>query len=94
VRLVFDRIITAFPNPHRCLVAATRSSGLRKTCARTVTAGSLSIAGHRGANHLVFAGQISRTNKLKPGRYELIITASDTTGQSSTPVPLSFTITK
>jgi hypothetical protein len=55
-------------------------------------AGSLTLARHGGANHLAFAGRISRTKQLRPGRYEMIITASDTTGQHSTPVSLNFTI--
>jgi 6-phosphogluconolactonase len=93
VRFAFERLVAGSLGPHGC-VADTRSPGLHKRCTRTVAAGSLSLAGHSGTNHLAFAGQISRTNELRPGRYELVITASDTTGQSSTPVSLSFTITQ
>ncbi len=59
-----------------------------------VARGTLSFTGHSGTNHVVFAGRISRTNKLKPGRYELIITATNSTGQRSAPVSLGFTITR
>ncbi len=43
---------------------------------------------------MIFAGWISHTSKLKPGRYELTIIATNSTGQRSTPVSLSFTIVK
>jgi hypothetical protein len=61
---------------------------------RHVTRGTLSFTGHSGTNDVVFAGRISRTNKLKPGRYEIIITATSSAGQRSAPVSLSFTIVK
>jgi predicted phage tail protein len=43
---------------------------------------------------VIFAGRMSRTSKLKPGQYELTITATNSSGQRSTPVSLSFTIVK
>jgi len=78
---------------HNCL-AKTNNKTQRKNCNITVTRGMLSFTGHSGANNVAFAGRISRTNKLKPGRYELTITATDSTGQRSAPVSLSFTIVK
>jgi hypothetical protein len=40
-----------------------------------------------------FDGRISTTKKLTPGRYRLVITATDTAdGQQSTSRSLSFTI--
>jgi hypothetical protein len=68
-------------------------------CKRTVTAGTLSFTGHSGMNRVVFQGRISRANKLKPGRYTLVITATNTAGQTSAgqtsaPQKLSFTIVK
>jgi 6-phosphogluconolactonase (cycloisomerase 2 family) len=87
VRFAFKRLLVG------CVTGA-QSSGPRKSCTRTVTAGSLLLAGHSGMNDLAFAGRISRTTLLRPGRYELAITASGTTGQSSTPVSLSFTIAR
>jgi hypothetical protein len=78
---------------HNCL-ARTNNKIQRKSCNNTVTRGMLSLTGHSGANNAAFAGRISRTNKLKPGRYELTITATNSTGQRSAPVSLSFTIVK
>jgi len=72
---------------------ARTASNMRKSCEHTVKRGTLSFTGHSGKNNVVFAGRISPSSKLKPGRYELIITATNTTGRSA-PVSLSFTITR
>ena len=77
---------------HKC-VAQTKKNAKRRTCKRTVTVASLSFAGHGGTNKVAFQGRISRSQKLKPGRYTLIITATNTVGHS-TPKKLSFTIVK
>ncbi len=61
---------------------------------RRVRSGTLSFPGHSGTNMVAFAGRISRADKLKPGRYELLITATNSAGQHSQSVSLSFTIVK
>jgi hypothetical protein len=77
----------------RCL-AQTRKNRHRHACKRTVIRGTLSFTGHSGTNRVSFQGRISRTKKLKPGRYTLIITATNTAGQRSSPKTLRFTIVK
>jgi hypothetical protein len=59
-----------------------------------VAAGSFTLAGHLGTNTVRFAGRISPTNKLKPGRYTLQITATNTQDEHSVPQSLTFTIVK
>jgi alpha-tubulin suppressor-like RCC1 family protein len=59
-----------------------------------VTKGKLVLPGHSGTNTTTFAGRISHASKLEPGRYQLTITATNLTGQHSTPVSLRFTILK
>jgi DNA-binding beta-propeller fold protein YncE len=76
---------------HRC-IAQTNKNRHRASCRRTVTAGTLSFAGHSGTNKVVFQGRISRSRKLKPGRYTLVMTATNFAGARSAPVSLSFTI--
>ena len=56
--------------------------------------GTLSFMGHNGTNKVVFQGRISRSKKLKPGLYTLIITATNSAGARSTPVTLRFTIVR
>ncbi len=92
VSLSFLQLLGGRRSDHGCL-AATHDMQ-RESCSYTVTRGTLSFAGHSGTNNVVFAGRILRTNKLKPGRYELIITALNSSGQRSAPVSLSFTIAK
>jgi hypothetical protein len=74
-------------------VGQTRKNRQEKACTRTATAGTLSFTGHRGTNEVKFQGLISRSQKLKPGRYTLVITAANSAG-SATPARLSFTIVR
>jgi len=76
---------------HTC-VTKTRKNAKRKPCKRTVTVGRLSFTGHIGTNKVVFQGRVSRSKKLKPGRYTLVITATNSAAQHSSPESLSFTI--
>jgi hypothetical protein len=73
-------------------VTQTANNRRKPSCLRTVTQGTLAFVGKSGANRVSFQGSISRSRKLKPGRYTLIITATDAAGQRSSPRRLSFTI--
>jgi hypothetical protein len=64
---------------------ARRTGGRKK-------ASALTFAGHSGTNKVAFQGRISPGEKLKPGRYTLTITATDSAGMRSAPKSLSFTI--
>ncbi len=91
VSLSFLQLIEGRRSGDGC-IAATHENRQRKNCSYSVARGALSLAGHSGVNNVVFAGRISRTDKLEPGRYELVITATDAAGQHSAPASLSFTI--
>jgi hypothetical protein len=78
-------------NGHSCL-ASQHGTQKRKSCNRKLANGALSFTGHIGTNSVVFAGRISRRDKLNPGTYELIITATNAVGQRSAPVRLRFTV--
>jgi hypothetical protein len=73
-------------------VAQTGKNRTKRACARTVTRAVLSFGGHSGLNKVGFQGRLSRSKTLKPGRYTLIITATDAGGQHTT-ARLTFTIT-
>jgi hypothetical protein len=75
----------------RCLVRTPRNAGYR-ACSRAVITGALSFPGHRGMNTVGFQGLVSHSKKLEPGRYTLVITATNAAGQSSSPKSLNFTI--
>jgi hypothetical protein len=53
----------------------------------------LSLSGHSAANKLSFQGHISRREKLRPGTYTVVITATDAAGHAR-PVKLRFTIVR
>jgi hypothetical protein len=78
---------------HKC-VARTRKNAKHRSCHRTVTVGRLSFAGQIGTNQVVFQGRVSSRTKLAPGRYALVILATNSIGLTSTPVALGFTILK
>jgi streptogramin lyase len=93
VSFSFTQRVTGRKVGHKC-VTKSRKNAKRKPCKRTVTVGRLSFTGHIGTNKVVFQGRISRSKKLKPGRYTLVITAANAAAQHSSPKSLAFTIVK
>jgi hypothetical protein len=75
-------------------VAQTRKNRAKGSCKRTVTVGALSFAAHAGSNRAFFQGRISRSLKLQPGTYTLVIRATNAQGQRSAPVRISFTVVR
>ena len=73
----------------RC-VAPNQANRHRPSCARAVSPGRLSFAGHAGANAVSFDGLVGR-HLLPLGRYTARFTASNAHGQA-TPARLAFTI--
>jgi hypothetical protein len=72
---------------HQCAAKASAD-----TASRTAQAGSISFAGHAGVNSVDFQGRLRHQPKLTPGRYTLVITATNAAGQRSGPKSLRFTI--
>lgn len=56
--------------------------------------GKLTVTAKAGSRKLRFQGRLSRSKRLKPGRYKVTITATDALGQRSRPHTLRFTILK
>jgi hypothetical protein len=93
VTFSFAQLVGGREGVRGCL-ARTRANAQHKSCSHVVTRGTLSFTGHEGTNSVLFTGRVSHTEKLKPGRYTLVITAINTAGQKSAPQKLSFTIVK
>ena len=72
-------------------VAVNKRNQRKPKCA--LQRGSLTFAGHAGLNKVRFAGWLSRTKKLTPGKYTLSITAI-TPGVGATSQQLRFTIVR
>ena len=76
---------------HRCL-APDRRNAHNRQCLRLLPAGKLTFANARaGRNRIVFQGRIAGAKRLGPGRYTVVLTATNAGGRSA-PLSLSFTI--
>jgi hypothetical protein len=92
-RLAFSRSTAGRKVGGKC-VRPTRANRRKPSCKRLVGAGALKLAAHAGTDKVRFQGRISRTRKLKPGRYKMTLTATDATGRRSVPHSLSFRIVR
>jgi len=93
VTLAFTQRVDGRIAKGKCIPQTSRSRHA-PGCKRAVTVGTLSLAGHGATNKVSFQGRISRSKKLKPGRYTLLITATNSAGVHSASTSLSFTIVK
>jgi hypothetical protein len=91
VRFAFSRIVPGRRVRGRCVAASGRNRHAR-ACNRKVDVAATVLAAHAGRNRLSFQGRVTASKKLRPGRYTLVLTATNAAGQSSAPVALSFTI--
>jgi hypothetical protein len=90
VRLDFSAPGAGRKTADKC-VSRNRRNQRKPKCA--LQRGSLTLAGHPGLNTVRFAGWLSRTKKLTPGRYELTITAI-TPGVGTTSQKLRFRVVR
>jgi hypothetical protein len=89
--LTFKMKVTGRKVKGRC-VAQTHKNRHKRRCSRSLVAGRLAFAAHTGVNKVRFGGRISASKKLRPGRYTLEITATNSEGKRSAPRLLTFTI--
>jgi hypothetical protein len=93
VTLKFTQSVGGRTVKGRC-VAQTRRNRHRRSCKRTVTRGTLSLAGHAGADKVTFQGTISAGRRLGPGNYTVLISARNAAGQTSAAQRLSFVVVR
>jgi hypothetical protein len=91
VSLVFTQDVKGRRVKGRCL-AQIQTNRHEPACARTVTRGVLTLAGHTGANRISFDGRLAHAGRLAPGSYTALITATSADGRRSPAARLSFTI--
>jgi hypothetical protein len=72
----------------------TRANRKKRKCTIPNVHGRLTVSAHAGTNKVRFQGRLSRTKKLKPGRYTLTIGATDSAGNRSNAKSTSFTIVR
>ena len=94
VTLTFTQPVPGRRASGKC-VAQTRSNKHKPRCVLIRIAGQQTLSAHPGTNDVRFQGRVSRTHKLRPGRYTLTIAASNTAGErTTTSRSLNFTIVK
>lgn len=76
----------------KACVTQTKRNRTKPGCTRLLPAGTLAFAGHPGTNEVAFQGRLSRKKTLKLGTYTLLITATNSAGQTSSPQALQFTV--
>jgi len=91
VTLAFTQTASGRTVGARC-VKATRRNRRRHRCRLTVTVGAIAFPGaHAGVDTIAFQGRLTSTARLRPGRYAILLTASDPAGRAQARGP-SFTI--
>jgi hypothetical protein len=92
LRLKFTQRVGGRRVKGRC-VAQTKATRRRRACRRYVPRGVPALAGHQALNRVSFQGRITSRRTLRPGRYRLVITASNAAGRVASK-PLAFRIVK
>jgi hypothetical protein len=94
VSLAFTQQASGRKAPGGRCVAQTRRNRGRRACRRTIVRDTLAFGAHAGRNRVVFQGRLSRTRRLVPGAYTLLITARSPEGLTSNTARLGFAIAR
>jgi Tol biopolymer transport system component len=89
----FHRMLKGRRAGRRCVKPNRRNRRARR-CTRFVRAGSFSLNANAGANRVRFQGRLSRSRRLRPGKYRLTLGARDAAGNRSRSRTTTFTIVR
>ncbi|MDO8630492.1 MAG: hypothetical protein Q7R41_08360, partial [Phycisphaerales bacterium] len=90
VRLAIERALPGRRTGKTC-VRPRKALRRKRKCTRYKRVGALQRQGATGKNSVSFSGRIGR-EALKPGRYRLIVTATDAAGNAGTANPKRFRV--
>ena len=93
VSLAFTQIVAGRKVNGHCATPAVHNHS-KPSCTRSVPRCTLRVAGHAGSNRVTFQGRVSTTRRLAPGRYALLVTATNAAAEKSIPRGLAFTIAR
>jgi hypothetical protein len=94
VSLSFTRTATGRRvNKHRC-VSQNAHNRQKPSCRLQLPAGTLTLTGHAGIDRIAFQGRITSKKQLAPGRYTVLVRATNAAGQVSASRSLSFTVVR
>ena len=91
--LAFSQPATGRKVGKRCKTS-TRGNRNQPRCTIPNVRGTLMFNSHAGTNKVRFLGRLSRSKRLKPGRYTLTVTAIDSAGNRSNAKTISFTVVR
>jgi 5-hydroxyisourate hydrolase-like protein (transthyretin family) len=91
VKILVELKGTGRKGPKGC-APQTRKNRHKRKCTLLQPKGTVNVTGAVGLNTVKFGGKV-RGHKLKPGKYEALFTASNSSGSSATKV-LTFTVVK
>lgn len=94
VALTFDHRGRGFEIGGHCVTSGAKLRGANtyaESCTSSMKA-VLLFKGHAGSNRVAFQGRLSKSIRLRPGRYTVAFNASEPSGAPSQAGPLSFTI--
>ena len=90
VTLTFTQSAVGRKTGGKC-VAQMSHNKHKQRCRLVGVVGRLQFSAHQGINHVLFQGRVSRTHRLKPGSYTLVVIAT-ANGKTSRPSTLNFRI--
>jgi hypothetical protein len=93
VTLTFARPLKGRRVGKRC-VKPTRRNRAKRRCTRFKTAGRIKFNGRSGLNKVKFQGRLSRSKRLRVGRYRLTVGAKDAAGNVSKNKTANFRIVR
>lgn len=92
VKLAFQSLTSGRKSGSKC-VKQTAKNKSAKSCTIARTTATAKLTGTAGSNSKSFGGKIG-SKTLKPGKYQLVISATDSAGNASSAKPVKFTIVK
>ena len=93
VTFTFTQLVAGRKTAGKC-IPQTNHNKHKPPCRLIRIAGRLQLPAHQGTNHVRFQGRVSRTHRLKPGRYTLVVTARNAARQATASRSLNFTVVK
>jgi hypothetical protein len=94
LKFTFQHLSTGRVGRHGCVPATRKLRHAKRCMLLRPVRGSLSLAGHAGADRIGFDGVLDRGFRLSLGSYRLTVVATNAARESSRPVVATFVLVK
>jgi PKD repeat protein len=92
VELTFKKVTVGRNVGRRCVKETSANRAARRCTRLTTVPGRVRIAAPSGSPRIRFQGRLSRTRALRPGRYQVLVAATDRAGNATRPQSAGFTV--